>query len=263
MLFGAAVQSGPLGGGTVFSLNTDGSNFTVLHSFGQLSNTTYVDGVSPYGQLLLVGNTLYGTTSYGGAQNDGTIFKVNTNGSGFTVLYNFTLGYMADYGALGPDSGLVTDGKYLYGTISNGGPGMGKGVLYRVNLDGSGYRSLYAFGANGTLDGLLPLGGLVLSGGTLYGSATIYGSGNEGTVYSLQLPAPPLISSCTQSDGACVLSWSTVVGYTYQVQYSNDLSSTNWSNLGAAFTATDTTLSATNAIGSDPNGFYRVVLLMP
>ena len=44
----------------------------------------------PYGGLILSGNTLYGTAQYGGSSGNGTVFAVNTDGTGFTNLYSFT-----------------------------------------------------------------------------------------------------------------------------------------------------------------------------
>src|SRR5438874_11432895 len=66
---------------TVFTVNTDGSGFTNLH--------TFTDGASLSVGLILSGNTLYGTTS-GGSSSNGTVFRVNTDGTGFTNLHNFT-----------------------------------------------------------------------------------------------------------------------------------------------------------------------------
>ena len=40
--------------------------------------------------LILSGSTLYGTTDHGGSSGNGTVFKVNTDGTGYTVLKNFT-----------------------------------------------------------------------------------------------------------------------------------------------------------------------------
>jgi uncharacterized repeat protein (TIGR03803 family) len=53
----------------------------------------------------------------GGNPGNGTIFKVNTDGSSYTSLYNFTA--PADGSA--PFAGLVLSGKILYGTASQGG----------------------------------------------------------------------------------------------------------------------------------------------
>src|SRR5262245_59173275 len=58
--------------------------FTTLHGF-----TGCADGGSPSSKLLLSGGTLYGTASGGGTGRCGTVFAVNTNGTGFTNLYSF------------------------------------------------------------------------------------------------------------------------------------------------------------------------------
>jgi uncharacterized repeat protein (TIGR03803 family) len=59
--------------------------FTTLYSF------TSSDGASPYASLILSGNTLYGTTSRGGSSGRGTVFAVNTDGTGLTILYRAVL----------------------------------------------------------------------------------------------------------------------------------------------------------------------------
>ena len=61
------------GCGTVFSITTSGTE-TVLHSFGPYSSE---DGVDPSAGLINVKGTLYGTTEYGGANNEGTVFSLN------------------------------------------------------------------------------------------------------------------------------------------------------------------------------------------
>src|SRR6266851_4913594 len=58
--------------------------FTTLHSF------TGSDGAVPMAGLVLSSNTLYGTTVNGGTSDNGTVFAVNTDGTGFTNLYSFT-----------------------------------------------------------------------------------------------------------------------------------------------------------------------------
>ena len=58
VLYGATSVSGVGGQGTVFQLNTDGSGFTVLHSFA------YTDGSQP-DPLVLANGTLYGASTYG------------------------------------------------------------------------------------------------------------------------------------------------------------------------------------------------------
>src|SRR5436190_2664 len=68
--------------------------FTTLHSFTATApnTSTNTDGGEPIAGLVLLGNTLYGTATYGGSSGNGTVFKVNTDGTGFTNLHTFTAG---------------------------------------------------------------------------------------------------------------------------------------------------------------------------
>ena len=90
-LYGTAADGGSSGAGTVFAVNTDGTGFTSLHSFAPNPNGgTNSDGANPAAGLILSGNILYGTAEYGGSSRNGTVFAVNTDGTGFTTLHSFT-----------------------------------------------------------------------------------------------------------------------------------------------------------------------------
>jgi uncharacterized repeat protein (TIGR03803 family) len=75
-LYGTAPAGGAGADGTVFSVNTDGSQFKTLYSFtaADASTGTNADGAVPIADLLESGNTLYGTTFGGGAGAAGTVF---------------------------------------------------------------------------------------------------------------------------------------------------------------------------------------------
>src|ERR1039457_3596479 len=105
--------------------------FTNLHSFTLLNNSTNSDGAYPYAGLILSGNTLYGTATYGGSSGYGTVFAVNTNGTGFTNLHSFT----GSDGA-SPYAGLILSGNTLYGTAQIGGSLFvpGKGTVFSLSL---------------------------------------------------------------------------------------------------------------------------------
>jgi len=265
-LYGTTSQGGSWGGGSVFKVNTDGTGFAVLYSFPPWP-TNNIDGWQPWAELTLNGSTLFGTTSSGGGGNSGTVFKVDTNGSGFAVLHDFP------DAPTGPWGGLVLSGNTLYGTAQND-ENSTQGTIFKVNIDGSGFARLHSFsppvynpdlGRDTNADGGLPLAGLVLGGNILYGAAAIRGAGGNGTVFSLQLQAPvaPVISSVTQTNSALAFTWSANPGSSYQIQYATAAASTNWSNLGAAIIATNSTASVSDPIASDPQRFYRVVLLGP
>src|ERR1700753_4303752 len=67
-------------------------SFTTVHSFAGKFNVAFNnEGAGPRTGFILSGNTLYGTAYYGGAAGAGTVFKVNTDGSSFTVLHTFSL----------------------------------------------------------------------------------------------------------------------------------------------------------------------------
>jgi uncharacterized repeat protein (TIGR03803 family) len=189
-LYGTTINGGNNNLGTVFSINTDGSGFTLLHEFAGGAN----DGWRPESDLTISGLTLYGTTSLGGANNRGTIFSINTNGSGYTPLHEFAGG--ANDGD-SPLAGLTLSGSTLYGTTQGGGDN-GRGTIFSINTNGSGFTLLHEF-AGGADDGSLglfilgtPRAGLTLSGSTLYGATDRGGDFNFGTVFSIEIAEPGL-----------------------------------------------------------------------
>jgi len=157
----------------VFQLNTDGTGYRVLKNF----TFSAMDPRSPQANLTLDGSVLYGTTELGGSSgNNGTVFKVNTDGTGYTVLRNFT-----SIGSDGrnPYADLTLSGNVLYGTTRTG-TGSSAGTVFKVNTDGTGYTVLKFFNATGS-DGRNPYAGLTLSGNVLYGTTSSGGSlGGDG-----------------------------------------------------------------------------------
>ena len=217
-LYGAAYAGG-LGDGTVFSLETNGTGFTNLHNFSYVSGNpaTNRDGVFPLAELLLSGNTLYGTAQEAGSGGYGTVFSLDTNGAGFTTLYNFTNGGDGQY----PYAGLVLSGGRLYGTtVENYVGGASRlGTIFAVNTNGTGFTTLHNFTNGG---GAYPYAHLILSGNTLYGTASEGGISNNGTVFALNTDGTgfTILHSFTNgSDGAdpeggLILSGSTLYGTT-------------------------------------------------
>src|SRR5438105_9174355 len=90
-LYGTTRGGGSSGVGTVFKINTDGTQFTNLYNFTATSAPmiTNGDGASPTAGLALSGNTLYGTAAGGGTSGYGTVFAINTDGTGFRNLHSF------------------------------------------------------------------------------------------------------------------------------------------------------------------------------
>jgi uncharacterized repeat protein (TIGR03803 family) len=202
-LFGITVYGGSNNFGAIFKVNTDGTGFTNLYSFGGGS-----DGGYPFGGLVLSGETLYGTTEYGGAWSNGVVFAINTDGTGFTNLYNFTaLKNNTNNDGSSPLDGLILSGNILYGTTYLGGS-FGAGTVFAVDTNGAGFTNLYSF--KGGSDGRKPAGGVILSGHTLYGTTEYGGSSSNGTIYAINTNGTGFtnlynfkaLNNFTNSDGA-------------------------------------------------------------
>jgi len=178
-LYGTTAYGGTNGYGTIFSITTNGTGYTILHGF-----TNAPDGSYPYGGLVLNSGILYGTTGGGGTNTTGTIYAINATGSGFTILHNFS----ANDGNL-PTCRLMFSGGKLYGTAKAGGTG-GQGTVFQINTNGSGFTVLRNF-TNSPADGAEPQSGVILLGTSLWGT-TYSGGAGYGTFYSLQL-APQII----------------------------------------------------------------------
>lgn len=268
-IYGTTSEGGHSAAGTVFKLNTDGADFTVLKHFsypvwdpGTLSYTN-TDGSSPLPDLLLASNTLYGLASEGGQFHGGTLFRVNTDGSSFAVLKHFPKtvwdpffnSYTNSEGAL-PLPGLALWGHTLYGTTRSGGH-FGLGTIFKVNTDGTGFSVITH---NGNSDqpwpGTYTLWGMVLSGSTLFGAAASGGDEGRGGIYRIDLE-PTLSISRAHLDTLAV-SWPSVwTDYVLQ-QNANGSSSLNWSNVTDTIQDDGTNKSL---LVSPTNGsrFYRLL----
>ena len=134
------------GCGTVFKLDTSGSNFAVLHNF------SITDGSNPSAGLILdPSGNLYGTTAYGGSADQGTVFKIPAAGGTLTVLHNFGDGTVANDGAV-PFAGLILDSSgNLYGTTNVGGSS-GVGTVFELATTLRGTTQIIVNQANAIID---------------------------------------------------------------------------------------------------------------
>jgi uncharacterized repeat protein (TIGR03803 family) len=72
-------------GGLVYSL-TPGGDFQTLYQFVPGKNGNYPNGSNPLTVAEGPGGMLYGATEFGGVGNEGTLFRLNKDGSGFQLL---------------------------------------------------------------------------------------------------------------------------------------------------------------------------------
>jgi len=198
-LYGTTFEGGSLMGGTVFSLDPNTHEETVLHSFCGEPNCATVcgarnctDGSGPLARLIDVGGTLYGTTYYGGLYEEGTVFGLTSGKE--TFEYSFCSSGSCAGGA-GPEASLIDVQGTLYGTTYYGGLGAdgGYGTVFALDPNNGAEEAVYLFCPNEMHNkcpnGLRPLAGLIEVNGMLYGTTSDGGSGckgsNCGTVFAL------------------------------------------------------------------------------
>jgi uncharacterized repeat protein (TIGR03803 family) len=177
VLFGETVYGGSSGRGAIFTISPKGKNYRIVHSFAGGAG----DGSQPrYGQLQQVGNVLYGATLRGGPANDGVIFRINTDGTGYAVIHDFS-GSIHD-GSL-PYSNPVAAGSLLIGMTSRGGANH-QGAIYALNDDGTGFHILDSFTQ---ATGMQPRGSVAIQGSSLYGMTRLGGTAGDGVVFRFDL----------------------------------------------------------------------------
>ncbi|HTL57804.1 MAG TPA: choice-of-anchor tandem repeat GloVer-containing protein [Candidatus Limnocylindrales bacterium] len=186
-LYGTTTEGGSVGNGTIFKVNTDGNDFAALYTFTARNLNasrfyTNSDGAHPWAGLVLVGNTLYGTAAEGGPSGGGTVFALNSDGTGFRTLHSFIASTNSSNleGAY-PYGGLIVAGNLLFGTTEFGGS-TGNGTVFAVNIDGTGFTNLHSFTG---LDGARPTAELVMNGNSLYGTTSFGGSLGKGTLFTM------------------------------------------------------------------------------
>ncbi len=181
-IYGTTSGGGNNDEGVIYELSPSGNGWhqSVLYSFGDLP-----DGREPYGGLIFdnEGN-LWGTTAFGGANNQGTIFKLtNMPGVGWQKTTVYTFQRATDGSDV--EGGLVMDSSgNFYGTTADGGSGVG-GTVFELSPSGDMYtfKVLYSFSgyyfcgsrASLTMD----------AAGNLYGTTHCDGAYQSGNVFKL------------------------------------------------------------------------------
>jgi uncharacterized repeat protein (TIGR03803 family) len=178
-LYGAAYKGGNNGDGVTFSMNSDGSNYNVVHDFSGSKS----DGNAPHSGVISLNGFLYGMTEQGGANKAGTIYCVRQDGKKFNLLWSFA-----------PESGqephgeltLSEDAGTLYGMTKSGGAS-NFGVVFGLSgFQGSPFYSVLHDFQGAPNDGATTdHGTLVRLGTTLYGMTTMGGTNDLGVIFSI------------------------------------------------------------------------------
>jgi uncharacterized repeat protein (TIGR03803 family) len=179
--YGATWGGGPGNGGTIFKITPTGA-LTTVYSFCVVSYPFCGDGDNPIGPVLGNDGNFYGTTASGGANGEGSIFKMTPSGT-LTTIYSFCAQIACTDGA-DARSGIIlgSDGNF-YGTTYYGGT-HNEGTVFKVTPAGV-LTTLHSF--DGT-DGYDQIGVLFqATNGVLYGQTYMGGSNGDGTIFSLNV----------------------------------------------------------------------------
>ena len=226
--YGTAYGGGSNNDGTVFRVTPSGSA-TVLYNFCQQSGCT--DGSAPNAALVQgADGNFYGTTSQGGTNGYGTVFKITPSGA-LTTLHSFDLsdGEM-------PTAPMIqgADGNF-YGTTYDGGVN-NLGAIFGISPTGS-LTLLHSFAGS---DGAHPQGGLLqASDGSFYGTTLVGGSNNLGTVFNLTVPLVSTTTTLTTSpnpsyQGESVTMTATVTAQNGSTPAGTVVFKSNGSSIGSA-----------------------------
>ena len=184
-LYGTTYTGGASGTGVIFKMDTTGGNFQILHTFGS-NNAQNTDGAGAASGLTLgPDGALYGVTFTGGTGGGGGVYKINTDGSGFQVLYPFSSSNGGSTGYQPNSSPVFGSDGFLYGTTQSGGA-TGNGTVYKLT-GGLALSVLHNFDSAG---GFAPFGVIYGSDGNLYGTTFAGGPDSSvagGTLFRLSL----------------------------------------------------------------------------
>ena len=237
-LYGVASGSGN-GAGAVYKISTDGNVMNYLYDFdGSVTN-----GGSPNCRLLQgCDGRLYGTTFIGGINTNagvfaggGTVFAINTNGTGFSIL-NYCSTNIPN-----PNCGLIqaSDGK-LYGRTQFGG-------IFSLDTNGANFIVFHTPNYNSRS----PL--IQGNDGALFGTF----SSDINPPYAGSVFALPINLSIQRSNSRAVVSWPTWASGYYTLQTNSSLSATGWSALTNGIVTVTNNFTLTNSMTGNAS-FFRL-----
>jgi uncharacterized repeat protein (TIGR03803 family) len=189
-IFSTTSEGGTYGDGTVFEIAYGTGAISALASFNGANG-----GVPSAGVILDSSGDLFGTTSSGGACDDGTVFEIARGSYTITTLASFD-------GSNGEEpNGVVLDSSgNLFGTTRYGGA-IGSGSVFAI-AQGSGAITTVASFNNST--GAFPEASVTMdSSGNLFGTTSMGGFGDDGTVFEIARGSGVITTLVLFADTAC------------------------------------------------------------
>ena len=152
-LYGMAVRGGNAGFGTIFGYDITQDTLGTLHHFQNNAN----DGAYPQGGLLVYNNLMWGTTTKGGANGNGFLFSINTNG---TIIDS--------YNSFSPFTG-----SYPYGSLITGNAGAGLDTLFGFTKTGGDfdYGTFFYFKPSNAAYGFVSFDNFILGSNPICGAS--------------------------------------------------------------------------------------------
>jgi uncharacterized repeat protein (TIGR03803 family) len=191
-LFGTTSAGGASGDGTVFEVQAGSDSITTLASFNRTNGSTPASGLFEDSS-----GDLFGTTSAGGAFNEGTVFEVQAGSDSITALASFNGTNGAD-----PHGGVVEDSNGNFFGATQYGGASNDGTVFEVKAGSDSITALTSF--NGT-NGSEPLGGVIEdSNGNLFGTTYNGGASDDGTVFEVKAGSGTIttLASFNSTNGA-------------------------------------------------------------
>ncbi len=170
-VWGTTNSGGASFDGVIFSIDPDGTNFTKVHDFDDTNGRE-----TQHSSLVESNGKLWGVTQRGGSLDNGVIFSLNNDGTGFTKLHDFE-------GITGtrPYGGLIENTGKLWGMTYSGGTS-GGGTIYTIDNDGTNFTKVHDFVSQ---TGRLPWAELTLISGEFWGTTISGGVTNDGTIFTI------------------------------------------------------------------------------
>ena len=180
-LWGVTTTGGAGDLGTLFKINPVTRVFTTVVEF--LGN----NGRNPLGRLVADGaGNFWGTTSEGGSQSRGTVFRINMASAQLTTVADFT-GTSGNFPGDGPSDGLTSDGAgFLWGITYEGGT-TNRGTVYKINAATSQFTNVLSFDGDGDFPGDGPRAALTPdANGFLWGVTEFGGAESHGILFKIK-----------------------------------------------------------------------------
>ena len=191
-LLSSSLMGGSANHGNIFRLSPPVAPSKTWTESVLLNFTGAPDGDGPLGDLLVQANgTVLGTTSAGGASNNGAVFSFVPSPTGTATQDKILFSFDGNLTGGRPQVGVVTDGNgNFFGTTETNGQ-FNNGVVFKITpatAPGTAATETTIFEFN-LANGAQPVGSLVLSGGSLFGVTFTGGAFNQGIAFQLTPPS--------------------------------------------------------------------------